>query len=173
MIDLSKMVKAWYMDTASDDQRLPHHPEGAPDLSLELLASLGVLYWKVRRYWLCPWREISLFSNHASTDRCGPLRWGRTAGQDKKGQRLHVPGHSGSLPRETTKLRTKGKRMDGRTHLVGAEIIYRGGKGVVYPTLFVVIYLIAVFRDCCSSCVSSGRGRTKHKPHVQKCRQGV
>ncbi|KAL5493724.1 hypothetical protein EMCRGX_G014943 [Ephydatia muelleri] len=41
------MVKAWYMDNAPDDQRLPHRPEGAPDLSLELLASLGVLYWKI------------------------------------------------------------------------------------------------------------------------------
>ena len=75
------------MDNAPDDQRLPHRPEGAPDLSLELLASLGVLYWKVRGYFNSSVLDIAATTllHRASTDRCGPLRRGRAAGQDKEG----------------------------------------------------------------------------------------
>ena len=42
------MVRAWYMDTVAGDQRLEHRPRDATDVSLEELANLGVLYWKVK-----------------------------------------------------------------------------------------------------------------------------
>ena len=41
------MVRAWYMDNTGADQREPHRPADAADVSLEDLAKLGVLYWKV------------------------------------------------------------------------------------------------------------------------------
>ena len=43
------MVQAWYMDSSSADQRLPHRLAGSPEVPLEELAKLGVLYWKVSR----------------------------------------------------------------------------------------------------------------------------
>ena len=43
----ASMVRAWYMDTIPGDQRLEHRPHDATDVSLEQLAGLGVLYWKV------------------------------------------------------------------------------------------------------------------------------
>lgn len=42
------MVLAWYMDDGPGDQRLPHKPDNCEEVSLDMLASLGVLYWKVR-----------------------------------------------------------------------------------------------------------------------------
>ena len=42
------MVRAWLMDNSPADQRLPHRLEGISDVSLQVLAELGVLYWKVR-----------------------------------------------------------------------------------------------------------------------------
>ena len=39
---------AWFMDSSPGDQRLPHKPEKCETVSLDMLASLGVLYWKVK-----------------------------------------------------------------------------------------------------------------------------
>jgi len=41
------MVRAWYMDNSDVDQREPHRPADASDVTLESLAKIGVLYWKV------------------------------------------------------------------------------------------------------------------------------
>ena len=41
------MVSAWLFDGVPGDQRLPHKREGSQEISLEKLAELGVLYWKV------------------------------------------------------------------------------------------------------------------------------
>lgn len=38
---------AWYMDDSQADQRSPHKPDNLEEVSLDLLANLGVLYWKV------------------------------------------------------------------------------------------------------------------------------
>ena len=35
------------MSDGPEDQRLPKKLEGSEDLSLDVLASIGVLYWKV------------------------------------------------------------------------------------------------------------------------------
>ena len=43
-----KMPRAWYMDNSDCDQREPHRPVNAEDVSLDQLASIGVLYWKVQ-----------------------------------------------------------------------------------------------------------------------------
>lgn len=43
----SSPIEAWYMDDSTEDQRLPHHREPPQYLSLENLADLGVLYWKL------------------------------------------------------------------------------------------------------------------------------
>nr|ABK21202.1 unknown [Picea sitchensis]ABK22427.1 unknown [Picea sitchensis] len=40
-------MEAWYMDDSAEDQRLPHHRNPPQYLSLEKLADLGVLYWKL------------------------------------------------------------------------------------------------------------------------------
>ena len=45
---LSIMVRAWYMDKAPGDQRLEHRAKETADVPLDRLASLGVLYWKVK-----------------------------------------------------------------------------------------------------------------------------
>lgn len=42
------MVRAWYMDKVPGDQRLEHRAKGTADVPLDRLASLGVLYWKVK-----------------------------------------------------------------------------------------------------------------------------
>lgn len=42
-----KMVAAWYMNESSEDQREPHKLEPSKDVSLEELAALGVLYWRM------------------------------------------------------------------------------------------------------------------------------
>ena len=47
-IGYSIMVRAWYMDSLPGDQRLPHRSEGSQEVSLDKLAELGVLYWKVQ-----------------------------------------------------------------------------------------------------------------------------
>lgn len=41
------MVLAWFMDSIPGDQRLPHKPSDCEVVSLDRLATLGVLYWKV------------------------------------------------------------------------------------------------------------------------------
>eukprot|EP00245_Coleochaete_scutata_P001071 TRINITY_DN112_c0_g1_i1.p1 TRINITY_DN112_c0_g1~~TRINITY_DN112_c0_g1_i1.p1 ORF type:complete len:198 (-),score=58.69 TRINITY_DN112_c0_g1_i1:704-1297(-) len=40
-------VDAWYMDNLDSDQRLPHRFEPNQAVSMEKLADLGVLYWKL------------------------------------------------------------------------------------------------------------------------------
>ena len=44
-----KMVKAWFMDSSDEDQRLPHQLDPPQPVSLEDLENCGVLYWKVSR----------------------------------------------------------------------------------------------------------------------------
>ena len=46
---LTKMPRAWYIDSLPGDQRLEHRLEGREDVPIQQLASLGVLYWKVCR----------------------------------------------------------------------------------------------------------------------------
>lgn len=41
------MVLAWYVDSSPRDQRLPHKPDSCETVPLDVLATLGVLYWKV------------------------------------------------------------------------------------------------------------------------------
>jgi 1,2-dihydroxy-3-keto-5-methylthiopentene dioxygenase len=38
-------ITAWYMDSEEADQRAPHRLEGDSNVSLDLLAKLGVLHW--------------------------------------------------------------------------------------------------------------------------------
>ncbi|XP_020871621.1 1,2-dihydroxy-3-keto-5-methylthiopentene dioxygenase 4 isoform X3 [Arabidopsis lyrata subsp. lyrata] len=40
-------VEAWFMDDSNEDQRLPHHLNPKELVSLDYLAELGVLYWKL------------------------------------------------------------------------------------------------------------------------------
>ncbi|CAH3154953.1 unnamed protein product [Porites lobata] len=42
-----KMVKAWFMDSSDEDQRLPHQLDPPQPVSLEDLENCGVLYWKL------------------------------------------------------------------------------------------------------------------------------
>ena len=44
-----KMVKAWFMDSSDEDQRLAHQLDPPQPVSLEDLENCGVLYWKVSR----------------------------------------------------------------------------------------------------------------------------
>ena len=41
-------LSAWYMDNEPGDQRLEHMPHPSEEVSLDVLKSLGVLYWQVR-----------------------------------------------------------------------------------------------------------------------------
>mmetsp|Transcript_21577 Transcript_21577/g.50796 ORF Transcript_21577/g.50796 Transcript_21577/m.50796 type:complete len:196 (+) Transcript_21577:43-630(+) len=41
------MVRAWKMDSSDADQRLPHKLEPCEYVSMDELAKLGVLYWKI------------------------------------------------------------------------------------------------------------------------------
>ncbi|KAG4907814.1 hypothetical protein JHK82_056465 [Glycine max] len=41
------VLQAWYMDDSDEDQRLPHHKEPKEFVSLDQLAELGVLSWKL------------------------------------------------------------------------------------------------------------------------------
>ena len=41
------MVAAWYMDASADDQRAPHQRAPPEACSLDVLARLGVLHWKL------------------------------------------------------------------------------------------------------------------------------
>ena len=41
------MVKAWFMDSSDEDQRLPHQLDPPQPVSLEDLENCGVLYWQV------------------------------------------------------------------------------------------------------------------------------
>ena len=43
------MVKAWFMDSSEEDQRLPHQLDPPEPVSLEDLRNCGVLYWKVKK----------------------------------------------------------------------------------------------------------------------------
>ncbi|CAG7838505.1 unnamed protein product [Allacma fusca] len=48
IITKSRMVRAWYMDNSTEDQRLEHHQTPQKFLSLDDLAeSTGVLHWKL------------------------------------------------------------------------------------------------------------------------------
>ncbi|KAG2302348.1 hypothetical protein Bca52824_030999 [Brassica carinata] len=40
-------LEAWLMDESNEDQRLPHHPSPKELLTMDYLAELGVLYWKL------------------------------------------------------------------------------------------------------------------------------
>ncbi|KAK4800783.1 hypothetical protein SAY86_021270 [Trapa natans] len=42
-----EVLQAWYMDDSNEDQRLPHHREPKQFVSLEQLAKLGVLSWRL------------------------------------------------------------------------------------------------------------------------------
>ncbi|PON79980.1 Acireductone dioxygenase ARD family [Parasponia andersonii] len=42
-----EVLQAWYMDDSVDDQRLPHHREPKEFVSLDQLAELGVLSWRL------------------------------------------------------------------------------------------------------------------------------
>ncbi|NP_001318092.1 acireductone dioxygenase [Solanum lycopersicum] len=41
------VIQAWYMDDNDEDQRLPHHREPKEFVSLDKLAELGVLSWRL------------------------------------------------------------------------------------------------------------------------------
>ncbi|CAN4091261.1 unnamed protein product [Withania somnifera] len=41
------VIQAWYMDDSDEDQRLPHHREPKEFVSLDKLAELGVLSWRL------------------------------------------------------------------------------------------------------------------------------
>ena len=47
-INIIIMVKAWFMDSSDEDQRLPHQLDPPEPVSLEDLKNCGVLYWKVK-----------------------------------------------------------------------------------------------------------------------------
>ncbi len=54
------MPRAWYMDNSDCDQREPHLSAVNPEfVSLEKLAAIGVLYWKV---WVHAWASIVMLS---------------------------------------------------------------------------------------------------------------
>ena len=59
------------MDSSSADQRLPHRLAGSPEVPLEELARLGVLYWKVS---LNPGHEEGV-NRLASTNYAGSVRF--------------------------------------------------------------------------------------------------
>ncbi|CAA7024582.1 unnamed protein product [Microthlaspi erraticum] len=40
-------IEAWFMDDSNEDQRLPHHRNPKELVTLDYLADLGVLYWKL------------------------------------------------------------------------------------------------------------------------------
>ncbi|CAN7091332.1 unnamed protein product [Brassica rapa subsp. narinosa] len=40
-------LEAWLMDDSNEDPRLPHHPNPKELLTMDYLAELGVLYWKL------------------------------------------------------------------------------------------------------------------------------
>ena len=51
-----QIPRAWYMDNIDADQREPHRLEGYDvdvNVSLNQLAKLGVLYWKVGWLYMC------------------------------------------------------------------------------------------------------------------------
>lgn len=43
----SAQISAWYMDSSEEDQRLPHQLNPEKPATLDILADLGVLYWKL------------------------------------------------------------------------------------------------------------------------------
>lgn len=42
-----EVIQAWYMDDSDEDQRFPHHREPKQFVSLDQLAKLGVLSWRL------------------------------------------------------------------------------------------------------------------------------
>ncbi|CAM8893457.1 unnamed protein product [Rhodiola kirilowii] len=42
-----EVIQAWYMDESDEDQRLPHHKDPKEYVSLDELAALGVLSWRL------------------------------------------------------------------------------------------------------------------------------
>ncbi|KAF8008149.1 hypothetical protein BT93_K1977 [Corymbia citriodora subsp. variegata] len=42
-----EVIRAWYIDDSDEDQRLPHHREPKAFVSLDQLAELGVLGWRL------------------------------------------------------------------------------------------------------------------------------
>ncbi|PWA52245.1 Acireductone dioxygenase ARD family [Artemisia annua] len=47
MDNKEEVIQAWYMDDGNEDQRLPHHKEPKEFVSLDKLAELGVLSWRL------------------------------------------------------------------------------------------------------------------------------
>ncbi|KAF3629860.1 1,2-dihydroxy-3-keto-5-methylthiopentene dioxygenase 2 [Capsicum annuum] len=47
LVACGETAEAWFMDENSEDQRLPHQKNPSEFLSMEKLAELGVLYWKL------------------------------------------------------------------------------------------------------------------------------
>ncbi|KAL6983488.1 homogentisate 1,2-dioxygenase [Sarracenia purpurea var. burkii] len=45
--DREDVIQAWYMDDSDEDQRLPHHRNPEEYVSLDQLAELGVLSWRL------------------------------------------------------------------------------------------------------------------------------
>lgn len=46
----AKMVRAWFMDSSEEDQRLEHQQSPPKSISLDdLFKTAGILYWKVSR----------------------------------------------------------------------------------------------------------------------------
>ncbi|KAJ9700441.1 hypothetical protein PVL29_005978 [Vitis rotundifolia] len=45
--DREEVLQAWYMDDSDEDQRLPHHRDPKEFVSLDQLAKLGVLSWRL------------------------------------------------------------------------------------------------------------------------------
>ncbi|PIA31641.1 hypothetical protein AQUCO_04900145v1 [Aquilegia coerulea] len=45
--DREEVLQAWYMDDSDEDQRLPHHRDPKEFVSLDQLADLGVLSWRL------------------------------------------------------------------------------------------------------------------------------
>ncbi|KAL6953245.1 homogentisate 1,2-dioxygenase [Sarracenia purpurea var. burkii] len=46
--DREEVIQAWYMDDSDEDQRLPHHRNPEEYVSLDQLAELGVLSWRLQ-----------------------------------------------------------------------------------------------------------------------------
>ncbi|CAL9190274.1 unnamed protein product [Musa hybrid cultivar] len=42
-----EVIQAWYMDDSEEDQRLPHHREPKEFVSLDKLAELGIVSWRL------------------------------------------------------------------------------------------------------------------------------
>lgn len=60
-----EVIQAWYIDDSNEDQRLPHHREPKEFVSLDQLAELGVLGWRLNA------------DNHETDEELKKIREGR------------------------------------------------------------------------------------------------